>query len=84
MSKGLDPDQDQLSVGPDLGPNFLQKLSADNTLVDKRVIKLFFNSLLTCRGGGTLVQAFALYLCSKYQNLINWLNYLFISCSIHV
>ena len=29
MSNRLDPDQDQRSVGPDLGPNCLQKLSAD-------------------------------------------------------
>ena len=28
---GLDPDQAQPSVGPDLGPNCLQKLSADGT-----------------------------------------------------
>ena len=28
MSKGLDPDQNQRSVGPDLGPNRLQRLSA--------------------------------------------------------
>ena len=27
--KQFDPDQDQYSVGPDLGPNCLQKLSAD-------------------------------------------------------
>ena len=26
----LDPDQDRHSVGPDLGPNCLQRLSADN------------------------------------------------------
>ena len=26
MSNGLDPDQDQHSVGPDLGPNCLQRL----------------------------------------------------------
>ena len=30
MSNGLDPDQDQHSVGPDLGPNCLQMLSADD------------------------------------------------------
>ena len=28
--KMLDPDQDQLNVGPDLGPNCLQRLSADD------------------------------------------------------
>ena len=29
-SNGLDPDQDQQSVGPDLGPNCFQRLSADD------------------------------------------------------
>ena len=31
MLISLDPDQARRSVGPDLGPNCLQKLSADNT-----------------------------------------------------
>ena len=30
MSNSLDPDQDQHFVGPDLGPNCLQRLSADD------------------------------------------------------
>ena len=30
VSNGLDPDQDQRSVGPDLGPNCSQRLSADD------------------------------------------------------
>ena len=30
VSNGLDPAQDQHSVGPDLGPNCLQMLSADD------------------------------------------------------
>ena len=30
--KRLDPDQARSSVGPDLGPNCLQKLSADDTM----------------------------------------------------
>ena len=30
-SNGLDLDQDRQFVGPDLGPNCLQRLSADNT-----------------------------------------------------
>ena len=30
MSKSLDPDQDRPSVGPDLGPKFLQRLSTDD------------------------------------------------------
>ena len=29
MSNSLDPDQDRHFVGPDLGPNCLQRLSAD-------------------------------------------------------
>ena len=29
MSNGLDLDQDRRSVGPDLDPNILQRLSAD-------------------------------------------------------
>ena len=31
MSNSLDPDQAQHFVGPDLGPNCLQKLSADDS-----------------------------------------------------
>ena len=30
VSNGLDPDQDRQNVGPDLGPNCLQRLSADD------------------------------------------------------
>ena len=30
-SNSLDPDQARHNVGPDMGPNCLQKLSADNT-----------------------------------------------------
>ena len=29
VSNGLDPDQAQHSVGPDLGPNYLQRSAAD-------------------------------------------------------
>ena len=35
MSKSLDPDQAQHFVGPDLGPNCLQRLSADDTRKQK-------------------------------------------------
>ena len=39
MSNSLDPDQARLSVGPDLDPNCLQRLSADvksrQKLIDK-------------------------------------------------
>ena len=31
MSDSLDPDQARLNVGPDLGPNCLHRLSADDT-----------------------------------------------------
>ena len=30
MSNSLDPDQAQQNIGPDLGPNYLQRLSEDN------------------------------------------------------
>ena len=30
-SNSLDPDHDRQNVGPDLGPNCLQRLSADDT-----------------------------------------------------
>ena len=42
MSNSLDPDQARQFVGPDLGPNCLPRLSADDTLVDKelKLIKL--------------------------------------------
>ena len=34
VSNGLDPDQDRSSVGPDLGPNCLQRFSADDKSCD--------------------------------------------------
>ena len=34
-SNSLDPDQAHRYVGPDLDPNCLQKLSADNTNIQK-------------------------------------------------
>ena len=39
MSNSLDPDQARLFVGPDLSPNCLQKLSADDT--SKQRVNLF-------------------------------------------
>ena len=50
VSNGFDPDQDCRSVGPDLGPNCLQKISADdksrrfNVVTDNENIKH-----LTCK-----------------------------------
>ena len=37
MSNSLDPDQAQHCVGPDLGPNCLQRLSADDILGHKEL-----------------------------------------------
>ena len=38
MSNSLDPDQARHFVGPDLGPNRLQRLSEDDTIVYKVLI----------------------------------------------
>ena len=38
MSNSLDPDQDRQNVGPDLGPNCLQRLSDDKKLPRKEFI----------------------------------------------
>ena len=37
MLNSFDPNQDQCFVGPDLGPNYLQRLSADCT--DTQIVK---------------------------------------------
>ena len=42
MSNSLDPDQARHFVGPDLGPNCLQKLSADDTTDKELEIKHSF------------------------------------------
>ena len=36
MSNSLDPDQDRQNIGPDLGPNCLQRLLADNKSLQKQ------------------------------------------------
>ena len=41
MPNSLDPDQDPHSVGPDLGKNCLQRLSADNTIKELRAEQLY-------------------------------------------
>ena len=41
LSNGLDPDQSQLSVGPDLGPSCLQRLLASGLQIRERNKKLF-------------------------------------------
>ena len=43
MSNSLDPDQAQQSVGPDLGSNSLQRLSADNTIEGKELTSILRN-----------------------------------------
>ena len=44
VSNCLDPDQDRHSVGPDLGPNCLQRLSADMSSLAKRVLKVIMTT----------------------------------------
>ena len=39
VSNGLDPDQDRHFVGPDLGPNCLQRLSANDKIAKKDLIQ---------------------------------------------
>ena len=46
MSSSLDPDQARQDVGPDLGPNCLQRLSADDTCRQKVNSSLIVNSLV--------------------------------------
>ena len=47
MSSILDPDQARQFVGPDLGPNCLQRLSADDTASRQKVKQYFlFNHQL--------------------------------------
>ena len=46
MSNSLDPDQARRFVGPDLGPNCLQRLSADDT--GRQTVKT--KQFLTVRG----------------------------------
>ena len=49
MSNSFDPDQERHFVGPDLGPNCLQRLSADdNSLLARKEISIFsYLSVLT-------------------------------------
>ena len=41
MSNSLNPDQDRHSVGPDLSPNCLQRLSAEDKVKASNVIILY-------------------------------------------
>ena len=37
MSNSMDPEQDQHDIGPDLGSNYLQRLSADKKVTTSKV-----------------------------------------------
>ena len=51
MSNGLDPDQDQLSVDPILGPNCLHRLSADyKGCLQQETVNLFDPNSYLCQG----------------------------------
>ena len=47
MSNSLDPDQVPHFVGPHLGPNSLQRLSADNT--SRHIVKDYHDKKLTSK-----------------------------------
>ena len=63
MSNGLNPDQDRHSVGPDLNPNHLQRLSADDKVAasKERVKTLFFRKNKTSCG---------IVICPDYQTQV--------------
>ena len=44
MSNGFNPDQDQLSLGPDLGPNCLQRLKSKitETILSAHIITRYY------------------------------------------
>ena len=48
VSNNLDPDQAQHFVGPDLGPNCLLRLSADNTSRQRVKKKIPYQENLNC------------------------------------
>ena len=50
MPNGLNPDQEQSCFGPDLGPNCLQRLSADENCLKHR--KLNSSLMGPWKGGG--------------------------------
>ena len=45
VSKSLDPDQARHFVGPDLGPNYLQRLSADLTSKQRVIVGVVFGKV---------------------------------------
>ena len=48
VSNSLDPDQARHFVGPDLGPNCLQRLSADDTGSDKELSMFTYYFFRVC------------------------------------
>ena len=45
VTNGLNPDQDRPSVGPDLGPNCLQRLSAEELFACLEIFMIFCHLL---------------------------------------
>ena len=48
MSNGLDPDQARHSVGPDLDPNCLQRLSADGVSTQRVKLSIYWQKYIKC------------------------------------
>ena len=68
----LDPDQARHFVGPDLDPNCLQRLSADNTSRQRGEVKYsicskIFNNLLSCSLFSTYIHD---YMCLVNRVLV--------------
>ena len=57
VSNSLDPDQARPYVGPDLGPNCLYRLSADDTRVDGK--ELIFSLILVFSGCAVILLVLA-------------------------
>ena len=73
VSNSLDPDQDQQNVGPDLGPNCLQRLSADDEsrrLQENSNCQLKENYFILWRPDVTLLKLAPIY----YKCEIKWIN----------
>ena len=73
MSNSLDPDQARRLVGPDLGPNCLQTLSADDTsrqrvkMIYSRFTK-YFPNIEQCLKESDLTISKSHYLFSLYKH----------------
>ena len=58
VSNSSDPDQARRSVGPDLDPNFLQRLTADDT--GRQVVKVLIYLVVKCQPSSILIQSYCL------------------------